>query len=97
ERDRILLARRVAERLHHVAVDGFVVPSLEAELLELAHGALAEDVLIHVRARDVEIWRTGEARERVDDEVLRGRVLGDVAGSDDRARFAGLHIDREER
>src|SRR5262249_37739408 len=76
-RYRVCLAGGEADRFHHILIPRLVVPSLEAELLVLAHRTLAEDVLVHVReatrvtairALYVQIRRTPETRERIHDK-----------------------------
>ncbi len=106
EGHRVARARRETERLHHVSVDGFAVPALEAELLVVAHRALTEHVLIHGsqaarrsarHASDVKICGTPEARERVDHGILQRRVVRDLARADNFVRRATGYIDCVQR
>ncbi len=49
ERDRIALARLETERLDDVAIDGLIVPTFEAELLEVADPSRTQQLLVDLR------------------------------------------------
>ncbi len=106
EGDRKALARLESVRLHDVAVDGLIVPALEAELLEFSHSPSAEQLLVHMResprsaaleGHGEQVRRRPEVGPGEDDGVGGRREIVDLTRPDQFARCPGRGIDGEQR
>ncbi len=106
ERDRVLLARDPARRLHHVAVHGVALVTLERELLVVAPRERLHARVVQVRHL-AQVAAVGADREELgrhlqrvaqEEHAIAGDArLGVVALGDDGGDLAGGGVDGEER